>query len=205
MPSATLQGRWEPVKSSRYGLWVLGVGALALAGAPAFAAPAAPQGPDAVIVLAHFPEADAVTARDVLLSDALAARLERLARARVKERMVTFYTARRGGAVAGYAVIHAHVVRTKRETLALSFEPDGRVRRIAILAFLEPEEYRPSDRWLAQLSGKGTGDRLAVGDDIAPITGATLSARGIAEQARWLLAALKEAVLAADGAAGRRP
>ncbi|MBL0277817.1 MAG: FMN-binding protein [Anaeromyxobacter sp.] len=181
---------------------------LLLAAALLAAAPAAAQAPagaDEAIVRSLFPEAEAVAARDVLLGDAVAARLEQLARARVKERLVTFYTARRAGAVVGYAVIHAHVVRTKRETLALAFEPDGRIRRVAILAFLEPAEYRPSDRWLAQLAGKGTGDRLAVGDDLAPISGATLSARGIAEQSRWLLAALKEAVLPAASAAGGRP
>jgi hypothetical protein len=179
---------------------VLALGAAVLLGTAARAAPGAAEGADVAIVRGLFPEADAVTARDVLLGDELAARLERLARARVKERLVTFYTAHRGGAVAGYAVIHAHVVRTKRETLALAFEPDGRIRRVSILAFLEPEEYRPSERWLAQLAGKGTGDRLAVGDDLAPITGATLSTRGIAEQSRWLLAALQEAVLATGGA-----
>lgn len=164
------------------------------------AAPAAPAadgaaGADEQVVRRLFPEADAVEARDVLLSDGMAARIEELSRARVKERLVTFYTARRAGAVQGYAVIHAHVVRTKRETLALAFEPDGRIRRISILAFLEPAEYRPSDRWLAQFAGKGAGDRLAVGDDLAPITGATLSARGIAERARWLLTALRESRL----------
>jgi len=163
-----------------------------------FAAPGAQGDPaktgaDEQVVRQLFPEADAVEARDVLLTDLMAARIEELARARVKERLVTFYAARRGGAIQGYAVIHAHVVRTKRETLALAFEPDGRIRRISILAFLEPAEYRPADRWLAQFAGKGPSDRLAVGDDLAPITGATLSARGIAERARWLLAALREA------------
>jgi hypothetical protein len=158
--------------------------ALVMAAPPATAPSAAPSA-DEQVVRQLFPEADAVEARDVLLGDALAAR--------VKERLVTFYTARRAGSVQGYVVIHAHVVRTKRETLALAFEPDGRIRRISILAFLEPAEYRPTDRWLAQFAGKGSADRLAVGDDIAPISGATLSARGIAERARWLLAALREA------------
>lgn len=182
------------VHGSIHALRLLGAGAALLLGAAAQAAPGVPEGADVAVVRGLFPEADAVTARDVLLSDEAAARLERVARARVKERLVTFYTARRGGAVAGYAVIHAHVVRTKRETLALAFEPDGRIRRVSILAFLEPEEYRPSERWLAQLAGKGSADRLAVGDDLAPITGATLSARGIAEQSRWLLAVLQASV-----------
>ena len=141
-----------------------------------------------------FPDADRFASRDVFLTEEMVSRLEKLARARVQERMVTFYTAARGDRVLGYAVIHSHVVRTKRETLTLSFEPDGRIRRITVLSFLEPQEYRPRDRWLAQFQGKGARDRLAVGDDIAPITGATLTARGIAEESRWLLLALRLAV-----------
>lgn len=140
-----------------------------------------------------FPEAERIEAKDVLLTDDMVKRIEGLARARVKERLVTFYTALRGGTVAGYAVIHSHVVRTKRETLSLAFEPDGRIRSITVLSFLEPEEYRPSERWLAQFRGKGERDRLATGQDIATITGATLTARGIAEESRWLLRALREA------------
>jgi hypothetical protein len=149
---------------------------------------------DEQAVRALFPGADRIEARDVILTDEMVARIEKLARARVKERLVTFYVARAAGAVKGYAVIHGHVVRTKRETFAIAFEPDGRIRKIAILAFLEPEEYKPPERWLAQLEGKGGEDRLAIGQDIPPITGATLTARGIAEESRWLLQALREAV-----------
>jgi hypothetical protein len=163
----------------------------------AFLLPAAPAkagvgGEEEAAIRAIFPDADAVEAKDVLLTDDLVKRIEGLARARVKERLVTFYAARRGGSVLGYAVIHSHVVRTKRETISIAFEPDGRIRKITVLAFLEPEEYRPSERWLAQFQGKGAGDRLAVGQDIAPITGATLTARGIAAESRWLLHALRE-------------
>ncbi len=169
--------------------------ALAVAAAAAAAAPGEGAAPprDEAVVRGLFPAAERVEARDVLLDDGAVARIERLARARVKERLVTFYTASKGGAPLGYAVIHSHVVRTKRETFAIAFEPDGRIRKISILAFLEPQEYRPSDRWLKQLEGKGAGDRLAVGDDLAPITGATLTARGIAEESRWLLQALRHA------------
>ncbi len=163
--------------------------ALAAAATAAAAAPAK----DEAVVRGLFPGAEQVQARDVILAGDVVARIERLARARVKERLVTFYTASKGGAPLGYAVIHSHVVRTKRETFAIAFEPDGRIRKITILAFLEPPEYRPSDRWLKQLEGKGSQDRLAVGDDLAPISGATLSARGIAEESRWLLHALREA------------
>jgi hypothetical protein len=159
---------------------------------PAAPAKAGVGGEEEAAIRAIFPDADAVEAKDVILTDDMVKRIEGLARARVKERLVTFYAARRGGAVLGYAVIHSHVVRTKRETLSIAFEPDGRIRKITVLAFLEPEEYRPPERWLAQFQGKGATDRLAVGQDIAPITGATLTARGIAEESRWLLHALRE-------------
>jgi hypothetical protein len=46
-----------------------------------------------------------------------------------------------------------------------------------------------------QPSGQGGG--LAIGQDLAPISGATLTARGVAEQSRFLLQALKAAVLEA--------
>jgi len=146
---------------------------------------------------AVFPDAERFEPRDVLLDDAAAARIERLARTRVRDRLVTFYRAWRGQELVGYAAIHSHVVRTKRETLSIAFEPDGRIRKIVVVSFLEPKEYEPSPRWLAQLEGKGPGDRLAVGQDLAPITGATLTARGVAEEARFLLQALRDAKEAA--------
>jgi hypothetical protein len=150
-----------------------------------------PGGAAGTALQAIFPGMDRVESSDLLLTDEMARRLDDLSRSRIPERMVTFYVARREADVLGYAVIQSHVVRTKRETLLVAFEPDGSLRRIVVLAFLEPPEYKPSERWLAQLAGKGTADRLAVGDDVAPITGSTLSARGVTEHARWLLQALK--------------
>jgi hypothetical protein len=167
---------------------------LLLAAAAARPAPQEAPGKDEEVVRSLFPGTDAVEARDVILTDEMVSRIEKLARARVRERVVTFYVARTGSAVKGYAVIHSHVVRTKRETFAIAFEPDGRIHKVTVLAFLEPEEYKPPERWLAQLEGKGPNDRLATGQDIPPITGATLTARGIAEESRWLLQALREAV-----------
>ncbi|BDG06420.1 FMN-binding protein [Anaeromyxobacter oryzae] len=166
---------------------------VALVAATAASAAEAPR-KDEAVVRSLFPDAERIETKDVILTDAMVARIEPLARARVKERLVTFYTARKGAAALGYAVIHSHVVRTKRETFAIAFEPDGRIRKITVLSFLEPEEYKPSERWLRQFDGKGPKDRLAVGDDLAPISGATLTARGIAEESRWLLQALREAV-----------
>ncbi len=167
--------------------------ALAVCLAPAGARGGELGGREEAAVRALFPGCDRIDAKDLLLTDEMAARIEKLARARVPERLVTFYTARKGADVLGYAAIHTHVVRTKQETISLAFEPDGRIRKITVLSFLEPPEYKPPERWLSQFDGTGAGDRLAGGQDIAPITGATLTARGITEASRWLLQALREA------------
>ncbi len=172
--------------------------ALALAGAARADSPPQDPGPPGLL-RAAFPEAQLFQATDLFLTDEMAKQLDALARSRIPDRMITFYVARgpasppseAGGPVVGYAAVQSHVVRTKRETLLVAFEPDGRIRRITVVSFLEPPEYKPPERWLAQFAGKGPGDRLAVGDDLAPITGSTLSARGVAEQSRWLLQALR--------------
>jgi hypothetical protein len=170
--------------------------AVGLSAGLAFAAPSTAE-KEAVTLRVAFPDAERFESHDVLLTDAMVSRIESLARSRVQERLVTFYTAMRDGAVAGHAVIHSHVVRTKRETLLIAFEPDGRIRRISVVAFLEPQEYRPAERWLRQFEGKSATDKLAVGQDISPISGATLTARGVTEQSRWLLQALKLSVVEA--------
>ncbi|HUL59873.1 MAG TPA: FMN-binding protein [Anaeromyxobacteraceae bacterium] len=156
-------------------------------------APPSAEGPPdrEALARAAFPDADRVEPRQVVLDDETARRIEELAHARVRDRKVTFYTARRGAAVAGYLVVHTHVVRTKPETLAIAFEPDGRIRRITVLSFLEPAEYRPSDPWLDVLRGKGVDAPLTVGRDVPPISGASLTARGVTENARWLLQVLR--------------
>ncbi|MEW6433452.1 MAG: FMN-binding protein [Myxococcota bacterium] len=142
---------------------------------------------------ALFPDAERFTPRDVFLTEEMAARLEKLARVKVTERMVTFYVAARGETTLGYAALHTHRVRTKNETLAIGFEPDGRLKRIDVAVFLEPEEYLPTPKWLAQFAGKTAEDRLGLGDDVSVLSGATLSARSISETARWLLQALRAA------------
>lgn len=143
-----------------------------------------------------FPEAERFTPKDVFLTDELAAKLQTLARTKISERVVTFYVATAAGKTVGYAILHTQKVRTKNETLVVGLEPDGRIKRIDLAVFLEPEEYAPSPRWLAQFQGKSTRDRLVVGDDLLVISGATLSARSISEAARWLLLAFQEAKVA---------
>ena len=60
----------------------------------------------------------------------------------------------------GYAVIDVRTVRTLPEALLIVIAPDGSVRSLRVLAFHEPTEYQPSERWLAQMDGKRLGPEL---------------------------------------------
>jgi hypothetical protein len=102
--------------------------------------------------------------------------------------LFTYYVGRRGEDIVGYAAIETHLVRTLPETVLVVLTPDGHVDRVILLAFHEPREYMPSERWLRQFDGRaldGQGWRL--GHDIHGISGATLTADAIPRGLRKIL------------------
>ena len=90
--------------------------------------------------------------------------------------------------IVGRAYVDTHIVRTKRESLLISLEADGRVKRIDVTAFQEPVEYLPSAPWLAQHEGRALSEDLRLNRVIRPIAGATLSAKAVTDSTRRVLA-----------------
>ncbi len=129
-----------------------------------------------------------IDADRVYLTDAQAERIADLARGELDTKIIARYVATRGDRVVGRAYVDTHIVRTKRESLLISLEPDGRVRRIDVTAFLEPPEYIPSERWRSQYHARPLGDDLAIQRAIRPIAGATLTTRSVNEAVRRILA-----------------
>lgn len=103
-------------------------------------------------------------------------------------RFFTFYVAKANGAVVGYGVFDTHRVRTKEETLFVAISPDGRVRRVEVVSFFEPEEYLAPRRWLDLLTGKSGADSFQAGRDLPVITGATLTTGAISRTVKKVLA-----------------
>ncbi len=136
---------------------------------------------------AVFPGAS-IAADRVYLTDAQADRIAELARGELDTKIIARYVATRGGRVVGRAYVDTHVVRTKRESLLISLESDGRVRRIDVTAFLEPPEYLAPEPWMRQYYAKPLGDDLAIQRAIRPIAGATLTTRAVNEAVRRILA-----------------
>lgn len=144
---------------------------------------------DAALVQAFGEGAD-VERDTAFLSESQVERARDLAGSGVEVRsaMVTRYVGRVDGAVVGTAYFDTHRVRTLQETLMIVVAPDGTVRTVDILAFSEPEDYRPRDAWYRQFDGRALDPDLALKRDIHGITGATLSAESTTDAVRRTLA-----------------
>jgi hypothetical protein len=135
-----------------------------------------------------FPDADRIEARDLFLSEAEAAEVERTARVPVESRLVTVYVGHRRDEVAGYAFLDTHPVRTLPETVLLVLDADGSVSGTHLLAFHEPPEYAPPERWLARFLGRDLDADLWTRRDVDALSGATLTAGAVTAAIRRLLA-----------------
>ena len=114
-------------------------------------------------------------------------KIERLSKVKMESKLFSFYVGKRGESILGYAAIESQNVRTKPETLLVVLDPEGNLRQVVTLAFHEPPEYEPPERWYTQLLNHGL-DELKLGKDIQGITGATLSSRAAVDSARKVLA-----------------
>jgi FMN-binding domain len=111
-----------------------------------------------------------------------------LAGAEIPSALVTSYAATRAGRPAGTAYFDTHRVRTLPETLMVVVDPQGKVARVEVISFREPEEYLPRGAWYEQFQGEALDRDLQLKRDIHPVTGATLTARATTNAVRRVLA-----------------
>lgn len=146
-----------------------------------------------------FPEADEIEKRHVFLTEREAAAARSAARTEPVSRFYTFYVARSAGKETGYAVIDTHTLRTLTETVMFVINPDGTLRHAEILAFFEPGDYMPGQKWINLFAGKDVRrDRMKAGADVPNITGATISADSFSRAARRVLAVFRVAFAERD-------
>ena len=147
--------------------------------------------PKAEALQLAFPRAEEIKTVNLYLTEEEMKEVTRASGAPVDSALYTIYIGKKGDKVLGYAAIEAATVRTLPETVMVVMNPDGSVGFVEILAFFEPEEYKPSKRWLDQFHGERLGPSLRVGGDIQGLTGATLSAQAITRQVRKSSAMLR--------------
>jgi hypothetical protein len=169
---------------SRGALWLASL-ALLLAAAPA-AAKVFYSRSEALRLA--FPDAERIEDDTYVLSDAQAERIGELAQSPLDSKLVKIYRGFHGDQLLGYAVIDIHNVRTMPEAFMVVLTPEGSVRSVRVLAFHEPLDYLPSERWYDQFDAKSLASPLRVGGDIHGVVGATLSARATTRGVRRALA-----------------
>ena len=135
-----------------------------------------------------FPDADSVEPRTFILKDAEIQRAQQRARTRIDSKLFTFYIGKKNGQILGYAAMESHVVRTLYATIMVVLSPAGQILSTVVLAFHEPPEYLPSEKWLGQFPHKGLSPELWPGREIAGILGSTLSVQAITGGVRKVLA-----------------
>lgn len=163
-------------------------GVLSVIGVAMCASVAAAQGITRDEALADVYPGAQIRSEQVFLTAAQVKRAASLAGSEVPSALVARYLASRDGRLVGRAYVDTHVVRTKKESLLISLDADGRLLRIDVTAFLEPPEYRASEPWLRQYQGRALTDEVALTRAIRPIAGATLTARAANAAVRRVLA-----------------
>lgn len=168
---------------------------LTLAGALAIATTATPATAFAVDYLSAeqaaqliFPDADRFESREITLD---AAQLQTLAAEGVRGRSARWpvRVAQRAGATLGYVVSDEVLGKFELISYAVAIDLEGAVKQVEILSYREShggEVRLPA--WRRQFVGKTAAAPLRVGEDIANISGATLSCTHVTEGVRRIVA-----------------
>ena len=135
-----------------------------------------------------FPDAERVETRAFSLTEEEVKRVATLATTPVDAKQATVYVGYKGAQVLGYAFLQTQTVRTLPATFLIVLSPTGVVQRVLVLAFHEPEDYLPPERWLRQFEQKTLAPELQLHRDIHGIAGATLSAQAVNGAVRQALA-----------------
>lgn len=134
------------------------------------------------IIHAEFPGAHIVQKYVYLSEDErnyMARKTGRILKPEVRMRMI-----KRETQVVGYAFVDTHRVRSRQETLLILINSDTTVKRIDVLQFKEPTEYRPPMRWLKKMYGKSRQSKFRPGVDLAAISGATMTGNSVSRSVR---------------------
>ena len=135
-----------------------------------------------------FPDAEGFDTRSVALD---AAQLQQLDAQGVRGRSANWAVrvARRGGTALGFVVTDDVIGKVELISYAVAVALDGTVKQVEILAYRESHGFEiRMPAWRKQFVGKGGAAALRVGEDIANISGATLSCTHVTDGVRRIVA-----------------
>ena len=164
---------------------VLAASAVALAPASAFAVDYLSAEQAAKLM---FPDADRFESREITLD---AAQLQSLDAQGVRARSARWpvRVAQRAGATLGFVVVDEVIGKFELITYAVGVGLDGAVKQVEVLSYRESHGHEIRlPAWRRQFIGKTAASPLRIGEDIANISGATLSCSHVTEGVRRIVA-----------------
>jgi thiamine biosynthesis lipoprotein ApbE len=140
-----------------------------------------------------FPDAIGIVKERVILSAGEHRQMEKILGTRFPERGFTVHAGiRKGGQLDGFAVIHAEVGKFKFFHFIVGVEPDGGVRRVAVLVYRESRGGEVATRrFSVQYDGKTIADPIHINRDVINIAGATMSVNSLNSGVKKVLALLE--------------
>jgi Na+-translocating ferredoxin:NAD+ oxidoreductase RnfG subunit len=136
---------------------------------------------------AMFPDLQ-IQSKTVFLTKAQIKKAQDLSGEEINSALIARYEIVKDGRVLARAYVDTHSVRTKKESLLIVLDHEGKVLRIEVTASEEPPEYRATPEWYRQYHEKNLDDDLYVDRAIRPMAGATLTARAANQAVRRILA-----------------
>lgn len=136
-----------------------------------------------------FPEADQFESRELSLDAAQLQRFEAVTGMRARSARWPLRVARKNGAVLGWVVVDEVIGKFELITYAVGLSADGAVKQVEVLSYREShgQEIR-LPAWRKQFVGKTAAAPIKVGEDIANISGATLSCSHVTDGVHRIVA-----------------
>lgn len=149
-----------------------------------------------------FPRSQLVTFKKFELDAEQRAHIEQKLGYALPKTAYTFYIAKTGDNVDGYAILDEEQGQHLPITYGVKFSPRGAALRMEIVVYRERygDEVRDA-RFREQFTGKTAADPLRAGEDVVAVSGATISSNAMAVGVRRCLVLLDELVLKQQRAA----
>lgn len=138
----------------------------------------------------HFGENVTIEKKNILLSKKEALQVQAESGTKLKSKIFRIFKATANNVTLGYGVLVSRKVRSKN-IVVMNFISQSTLKSIEVIAFNEPQEYLPSSVWNKQFDNTHLTEQHKLSKNIAPITGATLSARGVINGSKIALALYK--------------
>jgi len=142
----------------------------------------------------NFTKNTKISKKTITLTAKQAKNLQKAAKAKIKNKKIKLFIAKKSTKTLGYGIIINKKVRSKNAVVLYIIDNKGILKTIEIIAFNEPLEYIPSKTWQKQFQNISTKKKLKLNKDIPTITGATLSAKSIVDGSRLAFAFYEEII-----------